>query len=377
MRMVLVWIRIAGMFARYFGSRMGVCREPVVDEYYPEITDVFYAVLNWHGKVRFVHPERCPTTGPALFAANHTRLLDPIVLFHGADAISGQTFRIKGLMRDDFFRGTILKTPVFDFDRFMHWFGAFPLSRDKPKLSQLRRVVDHLCDGGGLIVFSGRTRSRSGMLFEYRDGISEPAGVSMFAYHAQRRDPTLAVKVVPVAVTHNPVTDQRNTVYGEALYLPKDASRAEQRQLDFELVEAICGLMEISAPMIVCGLIYLHCLHGRGERIARGRLVEAVSSVVGRLGGYQVDPRAVDETEAACEETIAFLVKFKMISLGKAGDLRLDVGKVLSAPALTTDYRKKNPVKYLANHLMHLGEVIGFLEEEMGNLAADDADWRR
>ena len=65
---------------------------------------------------------------------------------------------------------------------------------------------------------------------------------------------------------------------------------------------------------------------------------------------------------ASVDRTLAYLERRGM--LARRGDaVTLDEAAILSVPPLDSTYVKRNPVKYLTNQIMHLGDVIELLEE--------------
>ena len=107
---------------------------------------------------RVCHPERVPTTGPVILAANHASFLDP--LFIGA-ALPRQ---FNYLARESLFRfpvvGAVLRS----------W-TAIPVDRDGGGAAGLRAILDRLLAGEAIVLFPEGTRTRDGQLQKVRSGI--------------------------------------------------------------------------------------------------------------------------------------------------------------------------------------------------------------
>jgi len=104
------------------------------------------------------HPERVPTNGPVILAANHMSFLDPPLVG------SGLPRDINYMARESLFRfpvvGAILRS----------W-NAVPVDRDGGGAAGLKAIMDRLKDGGAIILFPEGTRSRDGKLQPARSGI--------------------------------------------------------------------------------------------------------------------------------------------------------------------------------------------------------------
>lgn len=360
MRLIHNWGTVAGMFLRYVAHRAGLVSMPPPERYYPEATEVVLGYLGLHGKVRVVHPERCPGKGATIFAANHARLYDPLALFHVVEQITEPKRYIKSVMRDDFFQGTILKTQLFDFDRFLAWLGAFPINRDNPRLSQLRKPIHHLQNGGAILIYPGRTRSRSGILFEYGERFDEPGGVSLFASNARRRLPE-PVNVVPVFLNTNVVTREVIAVFGDTMYLPDNADRDAQREFDFELVFAISNLVEVTVAHITAALLFLHAVHGRNPVIGAGALADAVATVLKDTSHPIIDPSARTQPDEEIDTALDFFQEGQFIRRESTA-IHLETATILANPELTPKYREENPIRYLTNQIAHLETLVPHLE---------------
>jgi 1-acyl-sn-glycerol-3-phosphate acyltransferase len=118
----------------------------------------FRAVYATYFRWRVFNPERVPRTGPVILAANHASFIDPPLVG------SGLTRDINYLARESLFRfpvvGAILRS----------W-NAVPVDRDGGGAAGLRKILNRLFAGGGIILFPEGTRTKDGNLQPARSGI--------------------------------------------------------------------------------------------------------------------------------------------------------------------------------------------------------------
>ncbi len=107
---------------------------------------------------RVFNPERVPTSGPVILAANHASFLDPPLV--GASLHR----EICYLARESLFRfvgiGWLLR----------QW-QAIPVDREGGGAAGLRAILDRLRAGNAIILFPEGTRTRDGKLQPARSGI--------------------------------------------------------------------------------------------------------------------------------------------------------------------------------------------------------------
>lgn len=106
-----------------------------------------------------LHREGPMITEPAIYAGNHRSFLDPVLI---------GSFCNRHLSY--FARADLWKIPIIG--QTLGLLGGFPVDRDEPQLAVLQRTVQHLRDGGSVLLFPEGTRTRSGRLAEVRDGIA-------------------------------------------------------------------------------------------------------------------------------------------------------------------------------------------------------------
>lgn len=367
MRELRAWLITAWRLVRYLFYRLGVGKCPELLDIYPELVIVFERVMGWRKNLRVAGEEHCPRAGPAVFSGNHYAKDDPFVAYRAIHGICDGAYPVRYMMRDDFFAGGggILKSKLIDVDELVRLLGALQISRDRVQLTQLKPFIALLREQAAFIMYPGRSRSRTGVFVEYRDGIDEPGGVTFLVAQAQRNRPELNVPIVPFARTSNLATKASVVVFGPPVYLPQNADRAAQRDLDFRIVEMMGDLVEINVMHVVAGIIYLRCLHGRAEPLGVDTLDKAVESALSQLTDRIIDPEAHSHRARAIGSALAFLERSgngnDFIRLN-GGNVLVNADAVLFSPAHDTTYRKTNPIKYTVNQILHLPDVIDAIE---------------
>ncbi|MBI2432087.1 MAG: 1-acyl-sn-glycerol-3-phosphate acyltransferase [Candidatus Hydrogenedentes bacterium] len=356
------WTVFLGVLARYPFYRMGLTRRPMFTHHYEESQRAWGQATRWNARLRVVHPERCPRQHPAIFAGNHSKLDDPFFLWRAVHLASEGRMYCRFVMRDDWGRGPLWRLSPIRFNELGEMAGAVPISRGNVQYSQLKPLLQILQEPGSFIIFPGRTRSRSGMVFEYREDVEEPGGISFFLAAGERRMPGIRIPAVPVARTHNPVTWRSTVVFGEPMYLAPGADRAAQRDFDFALAVRIGELIEINMLHLLSGLLYLRCLHGQSTAWELNALRRQVRRVCEDLPHPFLDPAARERPEAEALVVLKWLERRDCVAF-RAGAIQPNTGRILSAPALDNSYRGANPVKYFVNQVMHLTAVVHLLEE--------------
>jgi 1-acyl-sn-glycerol-3-phosphate acyltransferase len=114
---------------------------------------VFCSYFGW----RYFNPERVPLSGPVILACNHASYIDPPLV--------GSVLRraIGFLARDTLFRpplGWLLR----------RW-NAVPVDREGGGATGVRKILEVLRSGKGVIIFPEGTRTRDGALQSARAGI--------------------------------------------------------------------------------------------------------------------------------------------------------------------------------------------------------------
>ena len=357
------WIIIAWRLLRYFPHKWGWSKyKPDLYDIFPETMDVLGRILGWHKYLHVRGQEHCPPSGPAVFIGNHMKLDDAWITFR-AVYLANHALYAKFMMRNDFFSGSrILQNRYFDVNELTAMGGTYHVNRENVTLSQLKPFVKILTDGDTFIMFPGRTRSRTGLFAEYRDGHEEPGGVSFFISQAQRRRPELRVPAVPVTRTHNLVNNRSTLIFGPAVYLDVNADRAAQRDFDFDLMPRMGDLVEINVLHLAGGILYLTCLHQLAERMPLDDLERRVARARDAITKRYIDPEAASNLRSELRELVAFLEKHGQVRVESTG-IELNRDTILSAPEPDKTYKLKNPVKFFVNQIVHLPDVVEALHE--------------
>lgn len=328
----------------------------------PECKQVIGRVLGWPKRLRATGMEFCPKEHPAVFCCNHFKKDDPFVVEANIYDASDRHIWVIPMMRDDFFKSHH-KFFLFDPDELINMFGTLRISRDSVTLSQLKPFVELLRSRGSFLMFPGRTRSQSGLLFEYREGIEEPGGPTFFAAQAQRNHPDLKVAIVPVARSYNPATKKTTVSYGKPLYLEGNSDRAAQRALDFRIIEEIGNALELNVSNVLASYLYLHRLHRRKTPIRLEEIEQDLQSVfAGVRERRRIDPDAVRNLPQEIHQSLRFFEKAGMLRRTRQEVYPNDEA-ILALPELGPLYRKKNPVKFLANQIAHMADVVRAIED--------------
>ncbi len=333
-----------------------------------------FVVGDFTGSNRYIRTHNThliPRDHPAIFYGNHMKLDDPFYLFRGVYLATGGSVMPGAMMRSDFFEGIpFLKSRWLDLDQILETVGVYGVSRENVTISQLKRFVDLLLRGKGFILYPGRSRSCSGLLMDYRDSIERPGGISFFLHAVQSRADAPTVSAAPAVRNYNPVTRHTSVIFGPEIFLPRGATRAEQRLFDEHLIEALGPLVEINAAQVVAALLYTRCLHGLIGPIAVDELVKIVSGLFDDFDHAYLDPEDKADAGRAVRGALRYLRKGRMLTL-RGGKVCPIADAILSTPPLTTKFRDLNPVKYLTNQILHLGGVTALIEQRALGLERD------
>ncbi len=362
-RIALSWGVALLNAVHYTLFKLCLLRQPQFRNYPSHWEPWLGSFLGWPRTLDVRFAERCPATGPAVFIANHIKLDDPLFLWGAVERATRGRRHIFFMMRDDFFRGWPWDYLPFSMNELTASSGCLQISRDQISLTQLKPLLQVLESGESFVMFPGRTRSRSGLCIEYRDGIDEPGGVSFFLAHGSRRAGR-PIPSVPLARTYNPVKNVSTVAFGEPCFLPERADREAQRAFDLDLAVAISNLTQVHALHIVCVLLYLRALHGQAARWAIAEIVDRVHGVAGAASGAVLTDLAVLENPAKeVADALTWLERAGAVTI--QGETIAVSDTVLSAPEPDTNYRKTNPVKFHANQVLHYAALVSAAEAQV------------
>lgn len=374
MKAVKSWVIVAGVFARYFLYKLNLAAPPNRDGKLAGILYVVGVFCGWNKYLRMENADLCPRDHPAIYYGNHHKLDDPFYLFAAIYLATGGKPEVHAMLRNDFFQGSIFKSRILDLDELLDFLGAHGISRDNVTLKQLKKFLDILRVGNSFMLYPGRSRSCSGMLMEYRENIETPGAISFFLHAVQSRNGDIKVSAVPSSRNYNFITKHTSVIFGPEQFLKAGASREERRAFDHRLIEIMGGLVEINAAQILAALLYTRCLHGMTAPIAVNDLKELVGGTLRETQHPYVDPEDVADVPHAVDRALRYFKKHGMLERNN-GKITPNVPAILSVPELTTNYRKENPVKYLTNQILHLGEITALVEQKvLGLPRIDHAD---
>lgn len=358
------WIVVAGIFARYFLYKLNLASPPSRSGKLDSILYVIGVFCGWNKYLRIENPERCPDDHAAIYFGNHVKLDDPFYLFCAVYRATHGKPEMHAMLRNDFFNGTIFKSRFLDLHELLDFLGAYGISRESVTLKQLKIFLDILRAGNSFMLYPGRRRTCSGMLMDYHDPIETPGAISFFLHSIQSRDAGIKVSTVPSTRNFNPITEHTSVIFGPEQFLERGASREEQRAFDRRIIEVMGGLAEINVAQILAALLYTRCLHGMTAPIAVNDLVDLVSGILHETQHPYVDPEDLEDVSHAVGRALRYFKKRGMLDR-KDGKVSPKVEAILSLPELTTKYRDENPVKYLTNQILHLGEVTALVEQRV------------
>lgn len=357
------WFVVFGVFLQYFFYRLGLARRPNADGIHTSVEITYARVFRARKRIRLRGIEHIPEDHTMIFCSNHLQKDDPFLAFCAISQAMGQTPPIGAMIRDDFFDFLGPFKRFCPMDDFLDCIGVHGVTRGRATLAQMRPFLKLMENGQGFLMYPGATRSRSGLFMEYRDRDHKPGAVSLFLHHAQRRRPERTASAVPMARTFNPVTKRSTFVFGAPQQLQADPSRAALREFDCHLVEVLASLVELNVPMVLSTLLYLRCLHGRTGPITDKALYEAVGAVFEATDHPYVNPADREDIGGACRQTIAYLHARGMLT-HRAGEVSPKAQAILSVPKLDYSYRKHNAVKFLANQVVHLDDVVRLIDAQ-------------
>jgi 1-acyl-sn-glycerol-3-phosphate acyltransferase len=108
---------------------------------------------------RFFHRQRVPPTGPILIIANHESYWDPPIV---GCAVGRQVTYMA--------RKTLFNSPALAW--WMNKVGAFPVDQEGTGLDGLKKALQLLKEGKGVIVFPEGTRTPDGRMRPFQQGIA-------------------------------------------------------------------------------------------------------------------------------------------------------------------------------------------------------------
>lgn len=363
------WTVSLRIIARYFLYRAGIGQPERITDHWDHAQLFYRQITGMDRRIRVRGMEHCPQAHPAIFAANHVKLDDPFYCCYAVQEATDLALSTRFVMRDDFFDASFWKRMPFDINEIARLGGAYLVSLDRAQYTQLKPLVQVLCQPFSFAIFPGRSRTRSGLVMDYRPGYEEPGAVSFFVAQAQRRMPGVTVPAVPMARTYHPITGVSAVAFGPPITLPADADRAAQRAFDEELAARIGDLVELNVVHLLSLVLYLRHLHGRSEPLTEAALADRVVALRDALAGQVFLDPALDSVPGGIGLPPGIL-RAALRYLARAGMLRLvdgrvepDTAAIAHLPPLDTKFRKHNPVRFQVNQVLHLAAVVSAAED--------------
>jgi 1-acyl-sn-glycerol-3-phosphate acyltransferase len=368
-------------------SNVGLARnEPDYDHIYDHCAGLFEHLWDTQNRLIVRNVANIVESGPAIYVANHVMKSDALMVAYTVYLnTDGRQLHI--MMRDDFFGDKRWsRTPFLDMDDLARSLGAIQVSREAGAYSQVKRFVRLLVDDGCFIIFPTGTRSRSGHVMEVPPPL-ELGKVSFFAATAQReryskggRNVTAPVAMVPTGISFNPISKKTTLVFGEAVYLEPDrpdkkVPRTVLNEFDHELLRLVSRLVEINLVQLAA-LYLLHYVwhagsvkewHGQGiylrKAVFKTELAE-IARTMKQDGSLLLGDSLDSEFSGTFKRVEKLFTRRDMVEpIGDA--LLLHHDRILAAPPVDREYRKRNPVKYFANQIAHFQEIVSLVEERV------------
>jgi 1-acyl-sn-glycerol-3-phosphate acyltransferase len=330
------------------------------------------------------HGENIVREGPAIYVANHVRKSDALTVAY-AVYLHAAGRQLHVMMRDDFFDDkSWARTPLLDVDKLAMSLGAIQVSRQSGAYSQMKRFIRLLLDDDCFIIFPTGTRSRSGHVMELPPQMLELGKTSFFAVIAQRErfgkhggGRAQPVPMVPVGMSCDPVSGRIALVFGEPEYLAPDPpdtkiDRAVLSEFDQQLVRTISRLVEINLSHIAALYILHYAWHpgdlpdrsGNEIVLKRSVFTDDLTEIVQDIkkeDGLILSDSLKSELDSELRRVEKLFARRGMLKTARE-ELLLLKSCILSAPPVDHDYRKRNPVKYLANQVAHFDEIVSMVE---------------
>jgi len=366
-------------------SNVGLLRKrPDYEKVFAHCAALFGVFWDTENKLVVCNSENIVREGPAIYVANHIRKSDALTVAYAVHLhAAGRHLHV--MMRDDFFDDKSWgRTRLLNVDKLAVSLGAIQVSRQAGAYSQMKRFIRLLLDNGCLIIFPTGTRSRSGHVMELLPQMLGLGQMSFFAVMAQRErfgkdagGRLQPVPMVPVGMSCDAVSGRTKLVFGEPEYLAPDPpdtkiDRSVLSEFDEQLVRTISRLVEINLAHIAAVYILHYAWHS-GDLPDRSRnrivlkrsvftndLTEIVEDIKKRDGLILSDSLR-SELDSELKRVGKLFARRGMLRVA-GEELLLLKNRILSAPPVDHRYRKRNPVKYLANEVAHYTEIVSMVE---------------
>ena len=99
----------------------------------------------------------------------------------------------------------------------------------------------------------------------------------------------------------------------------------------------------------------------RDDAIAERRLYAVVEEIMTETSHTYVNATDLEDIPKAVRHCLAYFAPGRFVEC-RGGQVRPASERILSSPNFDSNYRRNNPVKHLANHILHLPEVVRHVE---------------
>lgn len=358
---VASWWYVVCRLAWHFLRLFGINGTPKISDSYAHCVAFFASWFRWRHTLRIVHAERCPPQGPCVFAGNHLLLSDPFYVFASAYYATRGAIEPRFMMRDDFDRDLPARIRWMNINKLTEHGGAIHINRDNVQFAQMKRFVQTLRGGGSFIMFPGRTRTRSGFFFEYREHFTEIGSASFFLAAMNRERPPVDVAVVPVVRTHNPVARRDTMVFGHPMRLAAAATKDQYREFDHRMAVEMANLVEINLPQLLAAYLYLHALHNGPRKLEKAWLDGEMRALLDSLRHPYIDPAVRADFHEEMARSLQYFDNYGFIGW-RLGTLHINRKRILKTPREKHSWLRVHPLRYLANQIIHLREPVSQIE---------------
>lgn len=181
---------------------------------------IAYPIFRLLYPCRFFGGENIPE-GPAIVCANHSNLVDPILIAFAF----GHKRQLFFMAKAELFRIPLLKT-------ILKWIGVFPISRGESDINSIRTAIRHLKNGHQIMMFPEGTR------VGVTDAVSAKNGAVRIAIK-------LKVPVLPIYITSDKKALRLSKLVIGKPYSPLAPEDKGYAQLSDELMKEIYALGSI------------------------------------------------------------------------------------------------------------------------------------
>jgi len=109
-------------------------------------------------RLRIRGAENVPAKGAFILASNHQSFLDPVLCGVGLSR------QLTYMARDTLFKNWFFRQLIGSLN-------AIPLKRDEADITAMRKVIERLKTGGGILLFPEATRTSDGRISEFKPGL--------------------------------------------------------------------------------------------------------------------------------------------------------------------------------------------------------------